>query len=147
MGRTLLALDLGTCWPFTGVSQPSGPETPRKSEKSLPGPPAPRGPQSLEKVSKKSFRGLFETFSRLSRLFRDFFQTLGGPSQAKGPPTPGDCFQTFSGFRARGARETPVNGQWVPNPKTSARVSARTTAGCAVRKFSLCRAKLKTKTR
>ena len=50
---------------------------------------------------KKSRTDIFETFSRLGP-FRDFFQTVWGSSTA------GDFFQTFLGFWARRARETPA---------------------------------------
>ena len=93
---------------FLGTRWPSGPETLKKSEKSLSGPPAP-GPSRVWKKSRKS---LFGTFSGLFPDSRDFFQTFSRLSGAPGR----DFFQTFSGFRARRARETPVNGQRVPKP-------------------------------
>ena len=79
---------------------PSGPEIPKKSEKSLLG----FGfgvPKSLEKVSKKSEKSGKSLENVCSGLFRDLSQTFGDPG-------PGDFFQTFWGFRARRARETPV---------------------------------------
>ena len=76
---------------------PSRPEIPKKSEKSLPGPPAP----GSQKVWKKSRKSPEQTFSR---LFETFSRLLGTPR----PEAPGDFFQTFWGFRARRARETPV---------------------------------------
>ena len=81
------------CEKFPGAFRPWGPPRVwKKSGKSL---------KSLEKVPKKFPKRLFETFSRLS----------GAPA----PEAPGDFFQTFSGFRARRASETLVNGQRVPN--------------------------------
>ena len=63
--------NLGTRWPFTGLSK-----TPKKSEKSLPGPPAPGPPESLEKVSKKSRESVWKKSRKgpektFSRLFPD----------------------------------------------------------------------------
>ena len=84
-----------------GSPRPSGPETPKKSEKDLPGPPAP-GPPRVWKKSGKSL----EKVSKRSR--ENFFETLEAPV---------DFFLVFSGFRARRARETPVDGQQVPNQK------------------------------
>ena len=81
------------------------------TEKSLPGPPAlgpPESPgKSLEKVFRDLLRDFFQTLQTFSRLFPDSRGVLGREA-------PGDFFQTFSGFRARRARETPVNGQRVP---------------------------------
>ena len=62
-------------------------------------------PAHGNRVWKKSRKGPKKTFSRL------FPDSRGAP----GPPAPGDFFQTFSGFQAQRARETPVNGQRVPN--------------------------------
>ena len=95
-----------------GLSGPPGPK-PRKSLKKFSRGPQPRAPPRVWKRSRKS---LFGTFSRLSRPFQDLFQTLGGPR------APGDFFETFSGFRARRARETPVNGQRVPKDCSHSRV-------------------------
>ena len=79
---------------------PSGPEIPKKSEKSLAGPPAPgsqnvwkKSGKSLEKVSKKSEKSGKSLENVRSGLLQDFLETF---------------FQTFWGFRARRARETPV---------------------------------------
>ena len=83
---------------------PSGPEIPKKSEKSLPGPPAP----GSQKVWKKSRKSPEQTFSRLFPDFSDIFETFSRLFRAPGPEAPGDLFQTFWGFRARRARETPV---------------------------------------
>ena len=80
---------LGTRRPFTGVSRALRARNPEKVRK--------KSRKSLEKVWKKSWKGP-------ERLFRDFFQTLWG---VPGPEAPGDFLQTFSGFRARRARETP----------------------------------------
>ena len=87
----------------------------------LSAPPGPKPRKSLEKVSrgqrvwKKSRKSLCGTFSRLFPGSRDFFQTFSRLFRgAPGPEAPGDFFQTFSGFRARRARVTPVNGQRVP---------------------------------
>ena len=67
--------------------------------------------KSLKKVSEKS---LFDTFLGLFDSFRDF---LGTPS----PEVRGDFFETFWGFWAQRARETPVNGRsglnYVPFPE------------------------------
>ena len=54
------------------------------------------------------------------RLVRDFFQTLEGPrTRGPGPGARPEAretfFRFFSGFPARRVRETPVNGQRVPN--------------------------------
>ena len=70
-------------------------ENPLTIYRGLSGPPGPKPRENLKKPPGAS--GLFETFSRLSRHFRDFF------------------FLIFSRFRARRTRETPVNGQRVPN--------------------------------
>ena len=78
---------------------PSGPEIPKKSEKKSLGASGPGVPtKSLEKVSKKSEKSGKGLENVCSGLFRDFL----------GPLAPGDFFQTFWGFRARRARETPV---------------------------------------
>ena len=69
----------------------------------------------IRSVWRKSRKSLFGTFSGLLPDSRDFFQTFSRLSGAPWPGAPGDFFQTFSGFRARRARETPVNGQRVPN--------------------------------
>ena len=85
---------------------------PEKSEQQ--GSRGPGAPKSLDKVWKKSResgRGLDKV---AKRRFRDLFQPLGGGG-GPGPEAPGDCFETLSGFGARRARETPVNGQRVPN--------------------------------
>ena len=89
-----------------GSLRPSGPETPKKSEKKSPGASGPRTPR-VWKRSRKSPESL-EIVSKRSR------ETLGG---VPGPEAPGDFLQTFSGFRAQRARETPVNGQRVPNAR------------------------------
>ena len=88
----------------------SGPETPKKSEKSLLGPLAPGPPRSLAKVSKK----FGESGKGLNEVPKDFFETFSRLSGGPGPEAPRDSFQTFLGFRARRARETPVNGHRVP---------------------------------
>ena len=89
---------------YRGLSGPPGPETPKKSEKSLKKVPP--------RVWKKSRKRPFRTFARLFPDSRDFFQTLGGPWGRRPRQT---FFQTFAGFRAWRARETPVNGQRAPN--------------------------------
>ena len=85
---------------------PSGPEMPQ--------PPAP-GSQNVWKKSRKSPKSL-EKVSKMS--VRDFFETFSRPLGTPGPEAPGDFFQTFWGFRARSARETPVARRRVRNPKT-----------------------------
>ena len=76
-------------------------------------------PKSLKKVSKRSFKGpfrdFFQTLQTSSRLFPDFW---GGPRTSY-------IFQTFSGFRARSAREALVNGQQVPNKAMREQFSER----------------------
>ena len=60
----------------------------------------------------------FGTFSRLfpdsPDFFETFFQTLGGSRGLRET-----FFRLFRGFGARRARETPVNGQRVPNGRGS----------------------------
>ena len=82
----------------------------------------PESGKSLEKVSKRSRKDFFETFSRLS----------GGPR----PEAPGDVFQTFSGFRARRARETPCKwptrsqgSVWAENPTSKMSIRSCLLAG------------------
>ena len=57
----------------------------------------------------------FQTLETFSRLFPD---SRGVPV----PEVPGDFFQTFSGFWARRALETPVNGNGFPNPENVTRL-------------------------
>ena len=102
----------GGHWPFTGVSWALRARNPEKSLKKVSRGLRPREPpESLEKVSKKSG----ESGKSLEKVPKDFFERLFPDSRGvPGPEAPGDFFQTFSGFRARRARETPVNGQRVP---------------------------------
>ena len=77
----------------------SGPGSPRESGKSL---------EKVWRVWKKSTKGR-------ERPFRDFFETL---QTSRGRRHLSDFFrhfQSFSGFRAQRARDTPLNGQRVPN--------------------------------
>ena len=84
--------------PVDHLQRSLGPEKDLKlSEKSLPGPPAPGPPESLEKVSKN-----LESLKKVSKRSRKTFSRLGD-------------FFTLLGFRARRARETSVNRQWVPH--------------------------------
>ena len=71
-----------------------------------PGASGPGVPKSLEKVSKR--KSLEKSFSRPFPDFLDFFDTFSGRFGVPGPEAPGDIFQTFLGFRARRAQETPV---------------------------------------
>ena len=88
---------------YRGLLGPAGPK-PRKSRKKVSRGLWLRGPPRVwKKVSKKSR----ESGKSLERSRKDFFETF---SRLSG----GDFFQTFSGFRARRAQETPVNGQRVP---------------------------------
>ena len=98
---------------YRGLSGAPGPK-PEKVWKKSPGASGLGPPRESGKKSRKS---LFGTFSRLFPDSRDFFQTFFRLSGALGPEAPGDFFQTFSGFRAWRARETPVNGQRAPNFK------------------------------
>ena len=80
----------------------------------LSGTPGPKPRKSLKKVSRS--KKSFGTFSRLFLDSPDFFETF---SRLSGGPGAGGLrrlfFRLFSGFRARRARETPVNGQRVSN--------------------------------
>ena len=98
-----------------GSLGPSGPERPpKKSEKSLPGPPAP-GPPRVWKKARKSLESLEKVSKRSRKTFsRDFFQDFRGVRGRRPRET---FFSDFFGVsQARRARETPVNGQRVPNP-------------------------------
>ena len=79
---------------YRGPWGPPGPKPPKSQKKVPRGPP--ESGKSLEKVSKKSGKSP-------ERSRKDFFETF---PDSRGP---GRLFQTFSGFRARRARETPVN--------------------------------------
>ena len=92
---------------YRGLSGPRPPKPPKKSEEISRG-LRPRGPLRVWKKSRKSFSGTF------SRLFQTL-ETFSRLSEGLGPEGVGDFFQIFSGFRARRARETPVNGRRVPN--------------------------------
>ena len=56
---------LGTRWPFTGVSQPSGPENPEKVRKKSLRASAPGPPESLEKSRKSLFGCSSVAFQKL----------------------------------------------------------------------------------
>ena len=71
---------------------------PPASYRSLSGPLGPKSPKSLEAKSGKSLENVS------SGLFRDFFQTFWDPGRRPQET----FFQTFLGFRARRARDTPV---------------------------------------
>ena len=119
---------------------------PPASYRSLSGPPGPKfkkvwTPKSQEKVSKKFEKSGKSLENACSRLFRAFFQTFWD-TRAGGA---GRLFQTFLGFRARRAQETPVargrvrNLRWAKTrvfKKGHARVETRVlkTLACHKRK-------------
>ena len=91
--------------------RPSAPEMPKKSRKMSPGAsglgPPTKSPKSPEEVQKHPPN----TFWTLSGDFpdgpRNFLETFSGRLA-------GGIFETFSAFRARRARETPLRGGLVP---------------------------------
>ena len=105
------ALRLRTLPRATGVSRALRARNPIKVWKMSPWASGPGAPKSLEKVSKKSEKSGNFKVSKVS--VRDFCETFRHP----GAPAPGDFFQTFLGFRARRARETPVARGRVRNSK------------------------------
>ena len=72
------------------------------------GPKSPKSLKKSQKLWKKSRKSPEQTFSRLFLDFSDFFKTFSRLLGTPGPEAPGHFFQTFCGFRARRARETPV---------------------------------------
>ena len=95
---------------YRGLSGPPGPKPQKVWKKS--------DPPSLEKVSKKSG----ESGKSLEKVPKDFFETFSRLSGGSGAGGPRETFSDFVGFRARRARETPVNGQQVPNFLSNFRV-------------------------
>ena len=83
-----------------------------------PDPSSPKTPQQQKRNSKNpnSVDGS-DIFGNPLTIYRGLSGRTRKKSEKslRGPPAPGDFFQTFSGFRARKARETSVNGQRVPN--------------------------------
>ena len=105
------------------------------------GPPGPKPRKSLKKISRGlRARGPRESGKSLEKVFsgpfRDFFQTLETFSRLS------HFFQTFSGFRAQRARETPVNGQrtgsqlYFVGPKNSRKAPAKFPAKKHQEKFT-----------